>query len=138
MKRFGATALSLTTLLAACGTPQEQCISSATRDMRVVDRLIAEAETNISLGFAYETREVTHTEWVICDYVAQPPTAPGVKPPPPKPRYCLDDVTDTVQKPVAIDPVAEKHKLAALKAKRVELTRRAAPAIAACQAKFPE
>jgi hypothetical protein len=35
-------------LLTACGTPQEQCINSVTRDMRVVDRLIAETEANLA------------------------------------------------------------------------------------------
>ena len=37
--------------LAACGTPQEQCIGAATRDMQVVNRLIAEVQGNLARGY---------------------------------------------------------------------------------------
>lgn len=138
MTRLSGIAVSLVGFLAACATPLEQCLNAATRDMRVVDRLIDETGTNLARGYAYETQQITRTEWVICDYVQQPPDVAGGKSPPPKPRYCLDDVTDTVQKPVAIDPAAEQRKLAALTARRDELSRRAAPQLAACRAQYPE
>jgi hypothetical protein len=124
--------------LTACGTPQEQCINASTRDLRTVDRLIAETKTNLARGYAVETQEVTHTEWVICEYIPVPPVTPGGPVPPPKPRYCFDDVTDTVKREVAIDPALEKRKLAGLEAKKKELGRAAAAAVISCQAKYPE
>ena len=40
MKRI----LFLLPLLVACGTPREHCVAKATRDHRVVERLITETE----------------------------------------------------------------------------------------------
>ena len=59
MKRLTFLALAA---LAACGTPQEQCINRNTRDLRTVDRLIAEAEGNLQRGYAYETITVYEPE----------------------------------------------------------------------------
>jgi hypothetical protein len=119
-------------ILTACGTPQERCIGSATRDMRVVDRLIAEVETNIRRGYALEEVTVYTTQWVDC--------TPRVKPgdPAPKPQMCLDDVPQTVTKPKAIDLDAEAAKLKSLKAKRATQAKAAGPEIKACKAQFPE
>lgn len=125
-------------MLAACGTPQEQCIRMNAHDLWTVNRLVAETEANLARGYAYVSVEETHPAWVICDYYPAPPPGPGGKPRPPLPRYCFDDVTQTVQKPVAIDVAAEKRKLADLKRKQAELSRAAAPVVAACQAKYPE
>ena len=116
----------------------EQCISTATRELRTVDRLIAETKGNLSRGYSYETEEITRTEWVICDYVQDPAPTPGAPLPKPRPRYCFDDVTDTVRREVPIDPALERRKLAGLEDKRRELNTRAAAAITQCQAKYPE
>jgi hypothetical protein len=124
--------------LAACGTPQEQCIRTATRELRTVDRLLAETRANLARGYSYETEEITRTEWVICDYVQDPASTPGAPLPKPRPRYCFDDVTDTVRREVAIDPALERRKLAGLEEKRRDLNGKAAAAIRACQTKYPE
>ena len=50
----------------------------------------------------------------------------------------LDDVTETVRRPVAIDPAVEQRKRAGLIEKRKELTRRAAAQIEACKVRYPE
>ena len=140
MNRISAAVATLTALLAACGTPQEQCIRTATRELRTVERLLAETEANLRRGYAYEEFEVTTTEWVICDI--QPPLPPpnpdGTPGKRPRPRYCLDDVTETVRRPVAIDPAVEQRKRAGLIEKRKELTRRAAAQIEACKVRYPE
>jgi hypothetical protein len=138
MRMAGRGIWVLVTVLAACGTPQEQCIGTATRELRTVDRLIAETKGNLSRGYSYETEEITRTEWVICDYVQDPPATPGGALPKPRPRYCFDDVTDTVRREVPIDPALERRRLAGLEDKRRDLNRQAAPAIAACKAKYPE
>ncbi len=138
MRIAGRGAWILVAALAACGTPQEQCIGTATRELRTVDRLIAETKGNLARGYSYETEEITRTEWVICDYVQDPAPTPGAPLPKPRPRYCFDDVTDTVRREVAIDPGLERRKLAGLEEKRRDLNRRAAAAIEVCQAKYPQ
>ncbi|MFN0113779.1 MAG: hypothetical protein ACKVPY_03790 [Paracoccaceae bacterium] len=123
-------------LLAACGTPQEQCIAGQTRDLRNVDRLIAETQGNLARGYRFETVEVTDTRWVICDHVPSGTDANGN--PVFRARYCLDDFTRTERRPAAIDPASERRKLDGLVRKRAEFLRAAQPVIAECRAKFPE
>jgi hypothetical protein len=124
--------LSSLLILTACGTPQERCIGAVSRDMRVVDRLIAETDQNIRRGYALEEVTVYTTQWVDC--------TPRVKPgtPAPKPQMCLDDVPQTVTKAKAIDLNAEAATLKSLKAKRAAQAKAAAPEIKACKAQFPE
>ena len=112
-------------LLIGCGTPQERCIASVTRDMRVVDRLIVEVEGNLKRGYAFEEKEVIRSRFVDC-------STGGVA------QMCLDDVTETERSAVAIDLTAEAAKLASLKAKRAAQATEAAPAISTCRAQFPE
>ncbi|MEZ5778755.1 MAG: hypothetical protein R3E44_10375 [Paracoccaceae bacterium] len=127
--RIGPMALII---LTACGTPQEQCIQTATRDIRTLDRLIAETEAGLARGYGYTTEEVVRWQWTHCDdYVPRghPPVAP---------RMCFEPYSDTVRRPVAIDPQVENRKLSALKERRQALMARAASAIAACKTKYPE
>jgi hypothetical protein len=119
--------------LAACGTPQEQCISRNTRDLRTVDRLIAETEGNLQRGYAFETVTVYEDYWAQCP---QPPLVEGQPVPPP--RLCLDERPVTEQRPKAIDLNAEAKKLDSLKAKRRQLARAAEAVIAQCKADYPE
>jgi hypothetical protein len=119
--------------LVACGTPQEQCINRNTRDLRTVDRLIAEAQGNLDRGYAYEQITVYEDVWVYCD---RPPTAEG-EPAPPR-RMCLDERPETVTRPKAIDLAAEAQKLAGLQSKRRELARTATSVIAQCKAEYPD
>ena len=119
-------------ILSACGTPQQNCISGVTRDMRVVDRLIAETEANLQRGYAMEERVISRTVWVRCE--------PQVRPdqPIPGPQMCLDDIDDVVRTPRAIDLNVEAAKLASLKEKRAAQAKAASPAINACRAQYPE
>lgn len=119
--------------LAACGTPQEQCVSRNTRDLRTVDRLIRESEGNLARGYAYETVTVFEDEWVRCP---RPPVAEGQ--PAPQPRLCLDRRPVTEQRPKAIDLNEEARKLDSLREKRKSLARQAEKVIAACKAQYPE
>lgn len=130
MKRL--TFLALATL-AACGTPQEQCISRNTRDLRTVDRLIKEAEGNLERGYAFETVTVYETHWAYCPQ----PRPPEGEPPKP-PRLCLDERPVTKQRPKAIDLNAEARKLDSLRVKRKQLARQAESVVAQCKALYPE
>lgn len=126
-------------ILVACGTPQEQCIARETRDLRVVDRLIVDAEGNLKRGYAYEDVVISSTVWVTC---APLPVAPPIEGSPPaepvKPRLCLDDREETFTRPVAIDLAAEQSKLSGLKAKRKQLAAAGDRSIAACRKAYPE
>ncbi len=128
--------LLILTLLSACGTPQERCINGVTRDLRVVDRLIATSEGNLKRGYALEEVTITRTVWVSCPVPV--PTVGVEGDPPPPPRLCLDEVDDTETRPKAINLTAEAETLASLKAKRIDLVRASAPGIAQCKSEFPE
>lgn len=129
MKRLALLSLAM---LAACGTPQERCIAANTRDLRTVDRLIAETEGNLERGYAYETVTVSESYW---DYCPQPQIPDQ---PPVPPRLCLKDRDYTERRAKAIDLAEEARKLESLKVKRAELARKAEPAIAQCRAEYPE
>ncbi|WP_128515882.1 hypothetical protein [Tabrizicola thermarum] len=126
-------ALLMLCALAACGTPQEQCISRNTRDLRTVDRLIAETQGNLDRGYAFETITVYEDYWTRCPL---PPVAEGEPPPPP--RLCLDERPVTEKRAKAIDLNEEARKLDSLKAKRRDLARKAEAVIAQCKAQYPE
>lgn len=130
MKRLVFLALAT---LTACGTPQEQCINRNTRDLRTVDRLIAEAQGNLDRGYAYETITVYEDYWTTCP---APPPVEGQPPQPP--RMCLDERPVTERRPKAIDLNEEARKLDSLKTKRKDLARKAEAVIAQCKAEYPE
>ncbi|MGB3313033.1 MAG: hypothetical protein WBB85_01365 [Albidovulum sp.] len=128
--RFAAP-LALTLILAACGTPQERCIRSATQEARILDRLIAETEANLARGYAFESREVVRHVWTVCDdHIRR--DRHRVRP------MCFEPEVRTVKRPLAIDPQVEARKLDGLKERRAALARRATGDIARCRAQFPE
>lgn len=115
-------------ILAACGTPQEYCIRNATREVRTLDRLIAESEANLARGYAFEDSRIVRHVWVVC----------GRRHMGTAPQMCFEPIEDTVRRPVAIDPAAEDRKRDNLRAKRAMLLQRAVSAVAACRAAYPE
>jgi hypothetical protein len=119
--------------LAACGTPQERCINTATRDLRILTRLIGETETNIARGYALVEVHLTRDRWVRCAS-----DTPEFGAPPPPPGYCIDEVDYTELQPRAIDLEAERAKLVSMKKKQAELNRETQPKIAECRALHPE
>lgn len=119
-------------VLVACGTPQEQCITRNTRDLRIVDRLISETQANLDRGYAYEAVSVSTPTWVTCDTPRLP--VAGVRPPP---RLCFEDVAQTVTRPKAIDLANEARKLEGLQAKRRQLAGAAEAVIARCKVEYP-
>lgn len=127
------TALACATL-AACGTPQQQCIAQNTREYRVVANLLAEVEGNLARGYAWEERTVTRTEWDDCPMRVRDRDG--------KPRIgyrpCLRDVSDTQRYRVAIDPAAEERKATNLRARIAALKGPADAAVRACRAAHPE
>ena len=115
-------------VLAACGTPQENCIRNSTREIRTLDRLIAESDASLARGYSFEETRIFRHVWVRCS-----PRRLGVAP-----EMCHETVEDTVQRPVAIDPEVETRKLENLRAKRAILLKKAKIDIATCRATYPE
>lgn len=128
--------LLLAVLLAACGTPQERCIQRETRDLRTVEKLIAETETNLKRGYAVEEVTVWRTRWEVC--AVQPVVAVPPGQAPHRPQMCLEDVPETQRRPKAINLADERQKLLELQKKRADLMREANAAIAQCRAAYPE
>ncbi|WP_050528116.1 hypothetical protein [Pseudorhodobacter aquimaris] len=126
--------ISVLAVMAGCGTPQERCIAGATRDLRIVDRLIGETNRNLERGYALEEVVRTRTRWVMC----RPPKA-ATKDEKAKPaRMCLRDSHYTVTRPKAINLAEEREKLAELQKKRTTLLRSAAKEVADCKIAHPE
>ena len=118
--------------LAACGTPQEQCISANTRDLQVVDRLIRETEGNLARGYGFETVTVYEPRWINCT------PRPTEAVPEPELEMCFEQVPQTTRQAVSIDLNAEAAKLKSLQTKRDQLAKAAQPLITQCKAKYPE
>lgn len=114
-------------LLVACATPREKCIAAATKDIRVLDRLIAESQGNIQRGYGYDIERYTRWDFVICGRRKN-----GAF------HYCWEPVDRTRRVPVAVDLTEEQRRLDSMVRKRAELERSVGPRIAACSATFPE
>lgn len=112
--------------LAACVTPQQQCIDNATKDLRVVEGLIQTTQLNISRGYAIKEEEYYELELQVCGVVDGQEV------------LCETPVLYTREVPVAIDLDAEQTKLKQLLAKRRELAARAEAAVEECRNLYPE
>ena len=117
--------------LVACGTPQERCVRSVTKDVRVLDRLIATSRGNLERGYAYETQGYYDTEYRICGYTT-------IKKDKLRPIWCLEDVWTTRRVRVAINLDDEAATLKTMEVRRAEMAHEAQPAIAECAALHPE
>lgn len=113
-------------LLAACATPRERCIAGATKDIRVLDRLIAETRGNIERGYGYGLQRYTRWDFVICGRRKDGTFL-----------YCWEPYDRTRRVPVAVDLTAEQRQLEAMVRKRAELAETAERGIAACNATYP-
>lgn len=134
MTRNILLALMPVLVVAACGTPQEQCISRNTREYRTISSLLAEVEGNLARGYAWEERSVTRTEWDDCPYVVRDKDGNARI----LYRSCMRDVTDTERYRVPIDPAAETRKRDNLLARKQALTPSARAAVQACKTAYPE
>lgn len=119
------TVLSLLAL-AACASPQERCISGATKDLRILSGLIASTQGNINRGYAVVTEEYFETESQVCGVVDGQDV------------YCDVAVPQTREVPKAIDLNAEQAKLQSLLEKQGELRARSRATIAECKRQHPE
>ncbi len=130
--------LVLLVLLAACATPQERCIATATRELRLITNLIRETETNLARGYAIEETVVYRPVWVYCEPPIVQTLPDGSRRIVSGGRRCLDDRPETIRRPRAIDPIAERNKLKGLQDRQAALLKQAEPAVAQCRALYPQ
>lgn len=116
--------------LAACATPRESCINSATGNLRTVDRLIVETQGNINRGFALSREQEVVTRRTTCTGTNEDGTTFRF------PCEKTDTLTRSV--PVAIDLNAERAKLASLLNQKATMERQSQAAIQSCIATYPE
>jgi len=129
-------ALPLLALLAACATPQERCISTATRDLRVVTNLAAQTERTLARGYGIEQYQVSRPTWRQCGWYSHR-TRDGriVRG---APRMCWDDEIETRERAVAVNLQDEAQTLKGLRDKRASLTQQSNAAVNQCRVLYPE
>jgi hypothetical protein len=130
--------LCLPLALMSCATPQERCISGATRELRVVNGLIAETQANLARGYSLEEVVISTPTWVYCDQPVLVTQPDGTQIWANGGGMCLDDYTQTIERPRAIDPGLERRKLDGLIRKQALLTKQATPAIQQCRLSYPD
>jgi len=109
-------------LAAACATPQQRCEIQATRDLRVVNSLIAESQATLRRGYALREEQRTRFGTTIC-YGGTDNFGYG---------FCWGNDTYTRLRPVAVNLDEERAKLQTLQQKKEELEVQARAQIEAC------
>jgi hypothetical protein len=125
MRRLLTLALPL--LLVACGTPRERCEIQATRDLRVVNELIAESQATLQRGYAFQTVQNTRPVATFCWGGSRWDDDWGAGT-----GLCWSNTTYTTREPVAVNLEEERAKLRNLIQKRDELEVQARAQIEAC------
>ncbi len=113
-----ALAVVLITAISACAEPTSRCAGPETRELRTIDRLIADTRANLDRGYIL-VREDTGATVNFC--LGSHRSNVGLS-------FCTDPGTRT--RPIAIDTAAETRKLEALLARRDVLTARISAACA--------
>lgn len=127
MRRF---VFVLPLLAAACATPREACISQASGDLRTLNLLISETQSNIARGFTYEVQQEIVTVKSTCEMTDKDGKTFS---------YPCDEVqTIDHRVPIAIDLNVEKAKLSSMLAQQKILQREVETAIQQCIAVHPE
>lgn len=129
-----AAIVTLPLIVAACGTPQERCISQNTSEYRTVSRLLAEVEGNLARGYAWEERQVVRDRLTQCRTYVRDGKGRAVAIYEP----CWRDYVDVERYRVPIDPASEQRKRDNLAARKDALSDRAAAVVQACRDAFPE
>ncbi|MEM7473061.1 MAG: hypothetical protein AAF340_17060 [Pseudomonadota bacterium] len=122
MTRFAPVLLLC--VLGACATPEKLCIQDATKDLKIVQNLIATTEANLLRGYAVQTEErrVVFTDFCLGGRRSNV----GVS-------FCNRSEPVTKRTPVAIDVAAERRKLRELKRREARLLEGIPAALKACE-----
>jgi len=123
IKRLALPALAL---IAACATPQEQCINTASNEVRTMQKAISKTEGNIARGYAIHRSQEPYQVTDICYNKDK------------KPYPCFHTQYRTIETPVTINVAEERRKLAALKRHLPAAMRRMETGIRNCRIQYPE
>ena len=124
MKHFAI--LPALAILAACATPQEQCINTASNEVRAIRSGVSTAQGNIARGYAIHTSTETYQVPDVCYGKNK------------KPYRCYETEYRTIETPVTIDVAEERRKLASLKRRLPAATRQMNAGVANCRVQYPE
>ncbi|EYD74501.1 hypothetical protein Rumeso_03797 [Rubellimicrobium mesophilum DSM 19309] len=130
MRPHAPLALLAALALAACETPRESCLSSASRDLTIVESLIRQTQGNISRGYAIERDQEVTVDRDFCRVEREDGSI--------RLRPCDRTRVENVRRPVAIDLRAEQAKLDSLLERRAALASETAARQQACIATYPE
>lgn len=119
-------------VLAACSTPRQSCINSATRDLAVVNGLIVQTEANLQRGYGLRREAYTSTRVDVCVGSRSYRSSRGFGW-----NYCAVPQTRYRNVPVTIDRATEQRKLKELQQTRARLVKEARPKLEYCNAKYP-
>ncbi len=113
---------------AACTNPREACISDATKDLRIVQGLVADTQATLERGYAIqtETRTVLYTDFCIGTGIRNGHF-----------NFCNRAQPVTSRTPVAVDLDMERRKLRSLQRKERELKAKSASEIQRCELANP-
>ncbi|MEM0948847.1 MAG: hypothetical protein AAGK37_15715 [Pseudomonadota bacterium] len=117
-------------IVAACATPAERCVSKVSRELNTVNALIAETEENLARGYRIETEVDYIPQLTFCTGFGRGfgthSAYGGV-------NFCQGTRRVERERQVAIDPLAERRKLANLENRRAALQGPTEKALGACQ-----
>lgn len=116
--------------LSACVSPQQQCLDQVTRDLIVVNRLIAVTEGNLARGYAVTERQRLRNTLRACN--DDDKAGDGFN------SFCRGVVSTTRQVPVAIDITTERAKLEQLRARQAALIPVVEAQVSSCRERYPE
>lgn len=128
--RLNFTILGCALLVAACASPQQQCISDAQKPVTFLRQQVAEVQSNVSRGYAVTTKQEVVIEDAICPGVDSEGNPVEV--------LCQKSEVIDHEVPVPINLSAERAKLADLQSRLAVAERKLAEQIAQCQRSFPE
>ncbi len=117
--------LACLTLVSACSTPLENCISNAQSNYNATYRAIQVAQENVARGYAINRQRVPYQTTGICyNYTIG--------------NYsCMQTDYRTEETPVSIDVNEERQKIKEYSAALPSLQRQAGAATAQCQQTYP-
>ncbi|PYE85014.1 hypothetical protein [Pseudoroseicyclus aestuarii] len=130
MRLVALIPLAALPLLAACATPQDSCISSVTRQGRVLESLVNETRGNLARGYAIDERQEVRNQRRLCR--ARNSEGEIVS------GFCNRPVVTTRREAEAINLEEERAVLEQLLLRQEQQRAAEAAAIAQCRARYPQ
>ncbi|WP_386683581.1 hypothetical protein [Loktanella sp. R86503] len=117
-------------LLAACATPQQQCLNTVSEPLRVNAFLIAQTQANLDRGFALDEQQRVSRGFDMCRQRDRDGNVST--------HLCPTTKVRTVNVPQAINMDVERDTLDQLLARQAILEKQASAKANQCRALYPE